>query len=172
MTQMNGKIERSSIEDRALSPRRERPLPTPRQGELPAANLGEVARDVVDHAQVIARDALAIGKLSARRAVDRARTQARDVAPRIAFGAIAGVAGLVALVFLLIAVFIALGDPIPSVGWRMAIFGVFFLLLAVVAAIFAGSRAAHHAPEVRHPPFAGSEAPSSERTNALPSHTR
>ncbi len=143
MTQMDGKIERSPSEERALSPRREHRPPPPHHSEPPAPNLGEVARDVVDHAQIIARDALAIGKLEARRAVDRVRTRARDVAPRIAFGAIAGVAALVGLVFLLIAIFIALGDPVPSVGWRTAIFGTFFLVTAGIAAVFAGSPEKH-----------------------------
>jgi hypothetical protein len=135
MKQMNGEIERVTGDERALSKPRERP--PPRQAELPAAGLGEVARDVVDHAQVIARDALAIGKLEARRVVDRARSQAREVAPRVAFGAVAAVAALVGVVLLLIALFIALGDPIPSVGWRMALFAVFFLVVAVIAALFA-----------------------------------
>lgn len=140
MTQMNGEIERVSNDERALSA----PAPRPaRQEELPAAGLGEVARDVVDHAQGIARDALAIGKLEARRAVDRARSQAREVAPRIAFGAVAGVAALVGVVFLLIAIFLALGDPIPSMGWRMALFGTFFLVVAVIAGLFAGSHEEH-----------------------------
>lgn len=168
MTQMDGKMERSPIDERALSPRRERPPPAPRQSELPAANLGEVARDVVDHAQVIARDALAIGKLEVRRAADRARTRAREVVPRIAFGAVAGVAALVGLVFLLIAIFIALGDPIPSVGWRMAIFGVVFLVVAVIAAIFAGSHEEPQKSLARPPTFSANEEPSSERTPALP----
>jgi hypothetical protein len=166
MTPMDGKIERSTIEERTLSTRRERP--PPRQQELPSAGLGEVARDVVDHAQVIARDALAIGKLSARRSIDRAKSQAREVAPRIAFGAVAGVAALVGLVFLLIAIFIALGDPIPSVGWRMAIFGIFFLVVATIAAMFASSREEHHEGEAPRLVMPSSEAPSSERTPALP----
>ena len=168
MTQMDAKMERSPIEERALTPRRERPPPAPRQSELPTANLGDVARDVVDHAQVIARDALSIGKLEVRRAVDRARTQAREVVPRIAFGAVAGVAALVGLVFLLIAIFIALGGPIPSVGWRMAIFGVFFMVVAGIAGIFAGSHEEHHEPVARPPTFSESEEPSSERTPMLP----
>ncbi len=166
MTQMNGKIERSTSDERSLSVRRERP--PPRQSELPAAGLGEVARDVVDHAQVIARDALAIGKLEARRVVDRAKTQARDVVPRIAFGAVAGVATLASVVFLLIAIFIALGDPIPSVGWRMAIFGIFFLVVAVIAALFAGSHETHPEEVTQKKVFSDSEEPSSERTPALP----
>ena len=171
MTQMDGKIERSVSEERALSTRRERPPATPRQGELPGANLGEVARDVVDHAQIIARDALSIGKLEARRAVDRLRTQAREVGPRIAFGAIAGVTALLGVVFLLIAIFIALGDPIPSVGWRMAIFGVFFLVMSVIAAIFASSHEEPHEALATPPTSPPDEAPSSERTPTLPRQT-
>lgn len=141
MKQMNSEVERVTGDERALSKPRERP--PPRQAELPAAGLGEVARDVVDHAQGIARDALAIGKLEARRVVDRARSQAREVAPRVALGAVAAVAALVSLVLLLIALFIALGDPIPSVGWRMALFAVFFLVVAVIAGLFAGSHEEH-----------------------------
>ena len=61
----------------------------------------------------------------------------------MAFGAVAAVAALVGLVLLLIALFIALGDPIPSVGWRMALFAVFFLVVAVIAGRFAGSHEEH-----------------------------
>ncbi len=99
---------------------------------------------MVDHAQVIARDALAIAKLEARRTVERATGRAKEAAPRIAFGAIAAASALVAAVLLLIAIFIALGDPIPSVGWRLAIFGLFFLVVAVIAAIFAVSHERRH----------------------------
>ncbi len=166
---MDGKIERSTIDERTLSTRRERP--PPRQGELPAAGLGDVARDVVDHAQVIARDALAIGKLSARRSIDRAKSQAREAAPRIAFGAVAGIAALLGVVFLLIAIFVALGDPIPSVGWRLAIYGIFFLVVSVSAAMFASSREAHRDVETPRRPTPVNEAPSSERTPALPPQT-
>ena len=115
-----------------------------RQSEQPSAGLGEVARDVVDHAQIIARDAIAIGKLETRRAVDRAKERAKEIAPRIAFGAIAAVAALTGTVFLLIAIFLALGGPIPSVAWRTAIFGVFFLVVAVIAAIFADTKEKLH----------------------------
>jgi hypothetical protein len=142
MKPSNGQTEDPMNDDRSLSTRRERP--PSRQSEQPAAGLGEVARDVVDHAQVIARDALSIAKLEARRSVDRAKGRARDAAPRIAFGAIAGVAALIGTIFLLIAIFDALGGPIPSFGWRMAIFGIFFLVVAVIAAIFAGSREERH----------------------------
>jgi hypothetical protein len=137
MKPYNGETEDPMNNDRSLSTPRERPAP--RQSEMPPAGLGEVARDVVDHAQVIARDALAIAKLEARRSVDRAKDRVKDAAPRIAFGATAGVAALVGVVLLLIAIFIGLGDAVPSVGWRLAIFGIFFLVVAVIAAIFAGS---------------------------------
>ncbi|MFS8067457.1 MAG: phage holin family protein [Byssovorax sp.] len=137
MKRYNGETEDPMNDDRSLSTHRERPAP--RQAEQPPAGLGEVARDVVEHAQVIARDALAIAKLEARRSVDRAKDRVKDAAPRIAFGAAAGVAALVGVVFLLIASFIALGNAVPSVGWRLAIFGLLFLVVAAIAAIFAGS---------------------------------
>jgi uncharacterized ion transporter superfamily protein YfcC len=57
---------------------------------------------------------------------------------------VAGVAALVGVVLLLIAVFIALEDSIPSVGWRLAIFGIFFLVVAVIAGLFAGSHDEQH----------------------------
>jgi hypothetical protein len=139
MKHLNGETEDPMNDDRSLSTRRER-QPTPRQAEQPRAGLGEVARDVVDHAQVIARDGLAIAKLEARRSVERAKDRVKEAAPRIAFGAAAGVAALVGVVLLLIAIFIGLGDAVPSVGWRLAIFGLFFLVVAAVAAIFAASR--------------------------------
>jgi hypothetical protein len=164
MTQMDGKIEQSRNDERSLSTRRERL--GPRQAEPPPAGLGEVARDVVDHAQVIARDAIGIAKLEARRAVERAKERAKEVAPRIVFSAVAAVTALVGIVFLLIAIFIGLGDAIPSVGWRMAIFGIFFLVVAVIAAIFAGSREQRN-EEVRSPGFAGMEPPSPERAHRL-----
>lgn len=137
MKHFNGETEVPMNDDRSLSPRRERP--PPRQAEMPPAGLGEVARDVVDHAQVIARDALAIAKLEARRSVDRTKDRVKEAAPRIAFGAVAGVTALVGVVLLLIAIFIGLGNAVESVGWRLAIFGLFFLVVAAIAAIFAGS---------------------------------
>jgi hypothetical protein len=179
MKRSNGGSEdpMSNDEDRSLVSRRERaPLP-PRQAELPRAGLGEVARDVVDHAQVIARDALAIARLEARRAVGRATGRAKEAAPRIAFGAIAGVSALVGTVFLLIAIFIALGDPIPSVGWRLSIFGLFFVVVAVIAAIFAGSHEERHEEDALRgfdetPRRGGAEgvrsSASPERTPSLP----
>lgn len=142
MKTLNGEPEDPMNDDRSLSTRRERPAP--RQSEMPPAGLGEVARDVVDHAQVIARDALAIAKLEARRSVERATDRVKEAAPRIALGAVAGVAALVGALLLLIAIFLGLGDAVPSVGWRLAIFGIFFLVVAVIAAIFAASRETGH----------------------------
>src|SRR4051812_2294188 len=121
-----------------------RPRLLPRQAEAPSASLGDVARDVFDHAQVIARDALAIGKIEAQRTLGRARARALEVAPRVAFGAVAAVAALTGLIFLLIALFNALEDAIPSFAWRTAIFGIGFLVVAAIGAIFAGAREKRH----------------------------
>lgn len=156
-------------DERGQHAQRDRLAMHSRQSEQPSAGLGEVARDVVDHAQIIARDALAIGKLETRRAVKRAKERAKEAAPRIAFGAIAGVAALAGVVFLLIAIFIALGGPIPSVGWRTAIFGIFFLVVAVIAAIFAGTKEKLHEERPR-PVHAEVEPPPQERAPALTTH--
>jgi hypothetical protein len=171
MTQLHGKIEGPMNDDRSLSPRRDRPPPPPRQAEPPPAGLGEVARDVVDHLQVIVRDELAIAKLEARRAVERAKERAKAAAPRVAFGIVAGVAALLAVVFLLIAIFIALGDAVPSVGWRLAIFGIFFLVVSVIAAIFAGSRETEHEEAPRRA-FAEAAPRGPEPRPALPPEPR
>lgn len=153
-------------DERAQHARRDRLTLPPRQSEPPSAGLGAVARDVVDHAQIIARDAFGIGKLEARRALERTRARAREAAPRIAVGAVGVVAAVASAVFLLIAIFLALGDPIPSVGWRMAIFGVFFLVVAVTAGIFASPR--EKLPEERPQRVIAEVAPPSENAPVLP----
>lgn len=152
-------------DERSVVTRRERsPLP-PRQGELPAAGLGDVARDVVDHVHVIARDALSIAKLEAAHTLDRVKARVREAAPRIVFGLVAGVTALAGVVFLLIAIFVALGGPVPSVGWRLAIFGIFFLVVSMIAAVFAGTHEKLHEEQPRRV-FAEVE-PTAERSTAL-----
>jgi hypothetical protein len=92
--------------------------------------LGDVVRDAMDHARVIVRDTAAIAKLEAKHTAEHV---VREVVPRAGFGLVAGVAGLVGLVMLLVAAFMGLGALVPSVGWRVFIFSVFFLAVAGVA---------------------------------------
>jgi hypothetical protein len=107
------------------------------EGEPVPAALGSVARDAIDHATIILRDTAAIAKLEGEKIVDRA---VKDVAPKVAFGAVAAISGFVGLVFALIAIFIGLGEVIPSVAWRLVIFAVAFFAVAIAGAVLAGKR--------------------------------
>ncbi len=91
--------------------------------------LGDVARDVMDHATAIARDQVNLGKLAARRYAERVR---REMAPRAAFVAAAGVVGGLAGVFGLLALFLGIAQAISSVPWTFAIYSAVFAVVAVV----------------------------------------
>jgi len=89
----------------------------------PAAPLGEVARDVMDHASAIARDELALARLSARRYAEHVR---RDVAPPALLGGAAVVTGSLGVMFGLIALFLGIARAIDSVAWTFAIYCALF----------------------------------------------
>src|SRR4051812_41705778 len=84
-----------------------------------APRLGDVAKDVIDHAQMLVSDAVAIAKLEARQMTGRLERSIRRVVPRIALGATAAVLGITGVVLGLIAIFIGLGNAIPSVAVRL-----------------------------------------------------
>jgi hypothetical protein len=122
-TSGDGQPSRGPLEStrtRAFLPVTARPEPGARgsTGEALAA----VARDAIDVVSEMARDAIAIGRLEAQRAV-------ADATPRVVWGVIAGVCGLCATVLALIAIFLVLGAVVPSVAGRLAIFaGLLFVV--------------------------------------------
>ena len=106
-----------------------------RDGSGNGVAFGDVARDVMDHASAIVRDELRLGKLSARRYAEHVR---RDVAPRAAFGLVAGVLAGFAVLFGLIALFWGIASALGSVAWTFAIYAGFFAVCAIVAAALMG----------------------------------
>src|SRR5262245_41109519 len=113
--------------DHGLVRRREAPPRTPSGSD----GLGGVARDALDHLRVIVGDSVARGQPEAKRAGDRVAQATREIAPRAAIAAAAAVLGVAGVVLGLIAIFIALGEVIPSVAVRLAIYAAVLLLLAV-----------------------------------------
>lgn len=112
----------------------------PRAGAMEpegAGGLGDVAKDALNHLKVIVNDTVAIGKLEARRVAQRAEETGREIVPRLAAGVTASIVGLAGVVLALIALFIALGEVIPSVAVRLGIYAAAFLLIAGVAGFFA-----------------------------------
>lgn len=99
--------------------------------------LGDVVRDAINHVSVIVSDSVTLGKLEAKRLSDRVEETTKEVAPRIAFGATAAVFGFVGMIFGLIAIFIALGEVIPSVAARLGIYTAVFLGIAAVGGYLA-----------------------------------
>ena len=102
-----------------------------RDGSGNGVAFGDVARDVMDHASAIVRDELRLGKLSARRYAEHVR---RDVAPRAAFGLVAGVLAGLAVLFGLIALFWGIASALGSVAWTFVIYAAAFAVGAVIAA--------------------------------------
>lgn len=112
--------------------------PGPRRADRPPgsareAALGDVARDVMDHASMIVRDRVEIARLEARRWKDHL---ARDVAPRALFAVGAALCALLALTAGLVALFLALAAALGSVAWTFLIFAGLFVLAGVVMAGF------------------------------------
>lgn len=99
-----------------------------------APALGSVARDAIDHVTVIVRDTAEIARLKVEHVADRVK---RDLASRVAWGAVAATFGVVGSILLLIAIFIGLGAIIESVAWRLAIYAIVFLGIAIVGAMLA-----------------------------------
>lgn len=100
-----------------------------RHDEADRPALGDVARDVMDHASMIVRDEIKIARLSAGRWVEHAK---RDVAPRALIAAALGIVGLLAVVFALLAIFLGFVAATGSVAWTFVIFAVAFGVGALV----------------------------------------
>lgn len=112
----------------------------PRAGISPptgSQGLGDVVKDALDHASAIVSNSVEIGKLEAKRVVGRVEQTTKEVAPRIVAGAAAAVLGFAGAVFALIAIFVGLGEIIPSVAVRLGIYAAVFLLLAAAGGYFA-----------------------------------
>jgi hypothetical protein len=114
--------------------------------------LGGVARDVVDHAAMIGRDWLNIGKLEARRYGEHLR---RDVATRVAWGAVVAILAALAGLCGIIALFWGIAVAIGSVAWTFVIFAALFAVLAMVAAALSSNRAHEGEARVPYSPAAG-----------------
>ncbi len=99
--------------------------------------LGDVVKDALDHASAIVSNSVEIGKLEAKRVVGRVEQTTKEVAPRVVAGAAAAVLGFAGAVFALIAIFVGLGEVIPSVAVRLGIYAAVFLLLAAAGGYFA-----------------------------------
>lgn len=91
--------------------------------------LGDVARDAMDHASMIVRDEVAIARLEVRRWIEHLK---RDVAPRGVIAGAMGITGLLAGVFALLAVFLAIVAATDSVAWACAIYAVLFGVATIV----------------------------------------
>ena len=122
----------------AISPRGDREGPLPVQGDEAQApmGLGDVAKAAVEHMKLIVDDTMALGKLEARRVVLKAEQTAKDIAPRVAVGAAAVTLALAGVVLALVALFIALGEVIPSQPVRLVIFAGTFLALAAAGVFY------------------------------------
>lgn len=117
----------------------DRTLARPRDGAPldGGPGLGDVAKDAIDHVREIVSDSVAIGKLEAKRVIEKVEETTKDIVPRMAIGAAAGAVGFVGLVLGLIAIFIALGEVIPSTAARLGIFAGVFLVLAAAGGFIA-----------------------------------
>jgi hypothetical protein len=91
--------------------------------------LGDVARDVIDHIGMVARDGLKIAKLEVRRYVEHLR---RDVRGRAVFGTLAALTAAAALVCGLVAVFLGIASALGSVAWAFAIYAGIFAVGAII----------------------------------------
>lgn len=105
--------------------------------------LGDIAQDALEHLKLIVNDSVELGKLEARKVVLQAKETAKEVAPRIAVGALAATLGFAGVVLALIALFIALGDVIPSVTVRLVIYAAAFLVLAAAGGFYASRPLPH-----------------------------
>jgi hypothetical protein len=102
-----------------------------------APALGGIARDVMDHATIIVRDHLQIGRLEARRYAQHVR---RDVAPRAARGAVIVALASVAAACGLVAAFLGIARALDSVAWAFAVYCALFAVAALVALAVAPPR--------------------------------
>src|SRR5262245_45199925 len=104
----------------------------PRQGNgSDRQPLGDVARDMMDHVSMIARDEAKLARLSVRRYVENMR---QDVAPKAGYAAGAAVCGGLAILMGLIALFLGIAYALGSVAWTFLIFAAAFAVVTVVMA--------------------------------------
>jgi hypothetical protein len=94
-----------------------------------------VARDVLDHATMIVRDEIKMGRLSARRYADHLR---RDVAPRAGWIAAAAALGGLGVLAFAVGLFLGIAHALGSVAWTFVIYGAALTVAAVVAAALSG----------------------------------
>lgn len=87
-----------------------------------------VARDTLDVATELVRDSVALARLETEQAL-------RDVAPRIAWGAVAIVCAATASVCGIIAIMIGLGTIVPSVAWRLVILAAALFVVAFFGSV-------------------------------------
>lgn len=106
------------------------PLARPAPGREPTTGeaLAAVARDTIDVASELVRDAIALGRLEAERYVS-------SMAPRLVWGAVTFLCAATGGVIAIIAVMLALGAVIPSVAGRLAILAAFLFVVAFFGAI-------------------------------------
>jgi hypothetical protein len=151
--------EETAMADEKMTVREPEAKPERRVDRGADGSLGEVARHAIDHTQEILRDTLAIARLEVRRGAQRAIERTREEAPRVGYAVFAGLLILTGAVLGLIAIFIGLGEAIPSVGWRLAIYAIAFLLAGSVAMIPASRSAAERERKSRPRRFEASAQP-------------
>ncbi|APR83815.1 Hypothetical protein A7982_09164 [Minicystis rosea] len=126
--------------------------------------LGDVARDVLDHITMIARDETKIARLSAKRVATHLR---EDVAPKALYAAGAGVCAALAGLFALIALFWGIAVALGSAAWAFVIYAVLFALAAVVLAGYMRRAAELHPSEAIERRFPATRAVETKREHAL-----
>jgi hypothetical protein len=122
-------------------------------GARPSHELGDVARDVIDHVGMVARDGLKIAKLEALRYVEHLR---KDHGARAVLVTCAALTAAAALVCGLVAAFLGIAYAV-GVAWAFAIYcGIFavfalffFMLAARPAPTYTGDEIARRFPAAR-----------------------
>jgi hypothetical protein len=144
--------QRSSSTNGSLGARRALPDPRARNGGGSTADaIVAVARDTLDVATELVRDAVTLARLEAERSL-------RDVTPRIIWGGVAMVCAATASVCAIVAIMIGLGALVPSIAWRLVILaGALFLV-----AFFGSVRALRPEARMTSIPVTSKEEPISE----------
>lgn|GEM_PF-5002446 len=123
----------------------------PNQGMSTGDAIVAVARDTLDVATELVRDGVTLARIEAEH-------KARDMAPRIAWGAAAIVCAATGAVCAIIAIMIGLETLVPSLAWRLLILaGALF-----VVAFFGSVRAAGIGPRPSAMPASTKEPPIEE----------
>jgi hypothetical protein len=115
--------------------------------------LGDVARDVIDHVGMVARDGVKIAKLEVRRYVEHLR---KDLGARAVLGTCAAFTAAAALVCGLVAAFLGIAYAV-GVAWAFAIYcGIFavialflYMLAARAVPTYTGDEIARRFPAAR-----------------------